>query len=72
VSRPVGLRSLTRHDTEAAAGRDPGRGAGRRLRIVRILQRLGMTETGRGDAFLGDPTCFHRLAITRSAWVATR
>jgi RimJ/RimL family protein N-acetyltransferase len=39
---------------------------------VRILQRLGMTETGRGrdDTFLGEPTYFRRFATTRPAWVA--
>ena len=39
---------------------------------VRILQRLGMTETGRGgdDTFLGEPTYYRRFAITRPAWVS--
>jgi RimJ/RimL family protein N-acetyltransferase len=39
---------------------------------VRILRRLGMTETGRGgdDAFLGEPTYYRRFAITRPAWVS--
>jgi RimJ/RimL family protein N-acetyltransferase len=38
---------------------------------VRILQRLAMTETGRGDdgTFLGRPTYYRRFAITRPAWV---
>jgi RimJ/RimL family protein N-acetyltransferase len=41
---------------------------------VRILQRLGMTESGRGDAgtFLGEPTYYRRFAITREAWAAER
>ena len=37
---------------------------------VRILQRLGMTETGDGDegTFVGEPTYYRRFAITRSDW----
>jgi RimJ/RimL family protein N-acetyltransferase len=37
---------------------------------VRILRRLGMTETGRGDdgTFLGRPTYYRRFAITRETW----
>jgi RimJ/RimL family protein N-acetyltransferase len=37
---------------------------------VRILQRVGMTETGRGDdgTFLGEPTYYRRFAINRTAW----
>lgn len=39
---------------------------------VRILERLGMTETGVGDdgEFLGRPSYFRRFAITRPTWVA--
>jgi RimJ/RimL family protein N-acetyltransferase len=39
---------------------------------VRILQRLGMTERGRGDddIFLGEPTYYRRFAVTRAAWLA--
>jgi RimJ/RimL family protein N-acetyltransferase len=37
---------------------------------VRILQRLGMTETGRGDDvdFLGEPSFYRQFAITRAVW----
>jgi RimJ/RimL family protein N-acetyltransferase len=39
---------------------------------VRILQRLGMTETGPGDddTLLGEPTYYRRFEITRSAWAS--
>ena len=39
---------------------------------VRILQRLGLTETGRGDdaTFLGEPTYHRTFAITRAEWAA--
>jgi hypothetical protein len=41
---------------------------------VRILQRLGMTETGRGQdgSYLGRPTYYRRFAVTRSAWAQLR
>jgi RimJ/RimL family protein N-acetyltransferase len=41
---------------------------------VRILQRLGMTESGRGDdgTFLDEATYYRRFTITRSAWLALR
>lgn len=39
-------------------------------RSVRILQRLGLVETGRGDegTFLGQPTHYRRFAITAKDW----
>jgi RimJ/RimL family protein N-acetyltransferase len=39
---------------------------------VRILQRLGMTETGRGDdvLFLGEPSYHRRFALTRAEWAS--
>ncbi|HHU39577.1 MAG TPA: GNAT family N-acetyltransferase [Propionibacterium sp.] len=41
---------------------------------VRILQRIGMTETGRGDAtwFLDRPTFHRQFAITAEEWRARR
>ena len=39
-------------------------------RSVRILQRLGLTETGSGEdgVFLDQPTYYRRFAITASDW----
>ena len=39
-------------------------------RSVRLLRRLGMQETGRGDAgeFLSRPTFYRRFTLTASAW----
>lgn len=39
-------------------------------RSVRILQRLGMTETGRGEdlSYLGRPTYNRQFMITRTRW----
>ena len=39
-------------------------------RSVRILQRLGLRETGRGDegVFLDQPTHYRRFAITAVDW----
>jgi RimJ/RimL family protein N-acetyltransferase len=39
---------------------------------VRILERLGMAESGRGDdgTFLGEPSYYRRFAISRSVWAA--
>lgn len=39
-------------------------------RSVRILQRLALVETGRGDegTFLGQPTHYRRFAITAKDW----
>lgn len=41
-------------------------------RSVRILQRLGLVETGRCDegVFLDQPTCYRRFAITAENWLA--
>lgn len=39
-------------------------------RSVRLLQRLGMRETARGDNgdFLSEPTFYRRFTLTASAW----
>lgn len=39
-------------------------------RSIRILRRLGMTETGRGepDTFLGQPTFYRRFQLTVEEW----
>ena len=41
---------------------------------VRILQRLGMSETGRGDedTFLGEATFYRCFSMTRPDWLARR
>jgi len=41
-------------------------------RSVRILQRLGLRETGRGDegVFLDQPTYYRRFAITAADWTS--
>lgn len=44
------------------------------LRSIRILQRLGLRETGRGDdgVFLDQPTYYRRFAITAKDWAMNR
>lgn len=40
-------------------------------RSVRILQRLGMREIGRGESgtFLGTPTFYRKFDVTRDVWL---
>jgi len=61
LAHGFGVLGLTEVRAEAYAANEPS---------VRILQRLGMTETGRGEdgEFMGRPTHLRVFAITREEW----
>jgi RimJ/RimL family protein N-acetyltransferase len=61
LSHAFDAMGLAAVSAEAYAANEPS---------VRILQRLGMTETGRGEdgEFLGQPTYLRIFAITAAQW----